>query len=147
MNLPRPRRASPLARAAATTPRRPRRAPRAAALVALAAVVYTSLPGCGLFPRLEDAECPPGGTDLTFENFGKPFLDKNCNYCHGASVLDRKSAPPAYVFDTPEQVEQWASRIYVRAAGSNDSMPPGPDDPSPEDRAKLAEWLACEYGD
>lgn len=129
---------------------RPSRRPRpahAAALAALTLVVYTSLPGCGLFERLEDAECPPGGTALTFDNFGKPFLDKYCNYCHGGPVLDRQSAPPAYVFDTPEQIEKWASRIYVRAAGSNDSMPPGPTDPPIEEREKLAEWLACEYGD
>jgi hypothetical protein len=34
-------------------------------------------------------------------------------------------------------------RIYIRAAGSNDSMPPGPDDPPRAERDKLAEWLAC----
>lgn len=113
------------------------------ALLALAASI--SAAGCGLFERLEDAECPPGGTTLTFENFGKPFLDTHCNSCHGAAVVDRKSAPPAYVFETPEQVEKWADRIFVRAAASNDSMPPGPDDPPREERDKLAEWLACTY--
>ena len=102
--------------------------------------------GCGLFPELSSSTCPPGGTDLTFDDFGKPFLDKYCNYCHGADVLDRQSAPPAYVFEKPEQIEKWADRIYIRSAGANDSMPPGPDDPPREERDKLAEWLACEYG-
>lgn len=120
---------------------RPPRLLAPALLAALAALA----PGC-LYDKLEDAECPPGGTDLTFENFGGEFLDRHCNYCHGAAVEDRKSAPPAYVFETPEQVEKWADRIYVRAAGRNDSMPPGPDDPPREERDKLAEWLACTYG-
>ena len=104
------------------------------------------LPGC-VYEKLEDRECPPGGTDLTFENFGKDFLDRHCNYCHGASVLDRQSAPPAYVFETPAQIEKWADRIYIRAAGPNTTMPPGPDDPPEAEREKLAEWLACTYGD
>jgi len=122
--------------------------PMRARLFLVAALLAASLslvPGCGLFERLEDAECPPEGTELTFENFGKPFLDKYCNYCHGAAVLDRQSAPPAYVFETPEQIEKWADRIFVRAAGSNESMPPGPDDPPREEREKLAEWLGCNY--
>jgi uncharacterized membrane protein len=114
--------------------------------VALLATLVTLSPAC-IYDKLEDAECPPGGTELTFENFGEKFLDAHCNYCHGATIVDRKGAPPAYVFETPAQVEQWASRIYVRAAGRNDSMPPGPDDPPREERDKLAEWLACTYGD
>jgi uncharacterized membrane protein len=113
--------------------------------LAFVAALAALAPAC-IYDKLEDAECPPGGTDLTFESFGKPFLDKYCNYCHGAAVLDRQSAPPAYVFETPEQVEMWASRIYVRAAGRNDSMPPGPADPPREERDKLAEWLVCTYG-
>ncbi|MEZ4295266.1 MAG: hypothetical protein R3B70_09855 [Polyangiaceae bacterium] len=124
------------------TPSRPHVAAAITAAISLALLA----PGC-LFEKLEDAECPPGGTELTFDNFGKPYLDRYCNYCHGAAVLDRQSAPPAYVFETPEQVEKWADRIYARAAGPNDSMPPGPDDPPREERDKLAEWLACTYGD
>ena len=122
----------------------PARAPRLLALASLAALAALT-PAC-LYDKLEDAECPPGGTDLTFENFGEEFLDSHCNYCHGSSIVDRQGAPPAYVFETEEQVERWASRIYVRAAGRNDSMPPGPDDPPREERDKLAEWLACTYG-
>lgn len=113
----------------------------------LAAASALLVPGCGLFARLDDAECPPGGTTLTFDNFGKPFFDKYCNHCHGADILDRQSAPPAYVFETPEQIEKWADRIFVRAAATNDSMPPGPDDPPQAERDDLAEWLACTYGE
>lgn len=119
---------------------------RPLALVFVLVSVAIFAPGC-LYDKLEDAECPPGGTTLTFQNFGAEFLDRYCNYCHGSGVLDRQSAPPAYVFETEDQVKQWAERIYVRAAGRNDSMPPGPDDPPREERDKLAEWLACTYGD
>ncbi|MBK8257039.1 MAG: c-type cytochrome [Polyangiaceae bacterium] len=104
------------------------------------------LPSC-VYEKMEDAECPSGGTTLTYENFGQDFFAKYCNYCHGASVEDRQSAPPAYVFDTEAQVEKWAERIYIRAAGRNETMPPGPDDPPREERDKLAEWLVCTYGD
>ncbi|MFO0590539.1 MAG: hypothetical protein U0441_23560 [Polyangiaceae bacterium] len=123
-------------------------APRRTRLFALAllpAAAALAISGCGLFPELSGSSCP-NGTDLTLENFGRPFMDKYCNYCHGSTILDRKGAPPAYVFETPEQIEKWAARIYVRAAGPNDSMPPGPDDPPREERDKLEEWLACTYG-
>ena len=114
----------------------------AASLALTGALAFS---GCGLFPELSGSTCP-SGTDLTLDNFGREFLDKYCNYCHGSSILDRKGAPPAYVFETPAQIEKWAARIYVRAAGPNDSMPPGPDDPPRVERDKLAEWLACTYG-
>lgn len=130
----------------APTPSFARRARFGLAVVLLGAMGALAPAGCGLFPELSGSTCPPEGTTLTFENFGKPFLDRYCNWCHGADVLDRKSAPPAYVFEKPEQVERWADRIYVRAAGPNDSMPPGPDDPPRAERDKLAEWLACTYG-
>lgn len=100
-----------------------------------------------VYEKMEDVECPTGGTTLTYENFGQDFFAKYCNYCHGASVEDRQSAPPAYVFDTEAQIEKWADRIYIRAASRNDTMPPGPDDPPREERDKLAEWLVCTYGD
>jgi uncharacterized membrane protein len=109
-------------------------------------VALLAAAGCGLFPTLDSAVCPTGGTDLTWDNFGKDFFDRYCNYCHGSQNLDRHGAPPAYVFETPAEVEKFADRIYVRAAGPNDSMPPGPDDPPREERDKLAEWLACTYG-
>lgn len=105
------------------------------------ALLLTAI-GCAT-PDLEDAECPPGGTALTYENFGHTFMDAWCKGCHGAAVLDRQGAPPAYVFDTHEQVQRWADRIYARSAGTNDSMPPGPEDPSDQARDELEEWLAC----
>ena len=52
-------------------------------------------------------------------------------------------APESYRFETIEDVRDRRDRIFVRAAASNTSMPPGPSDPSVDDREQLAEWLAC----
>ena len=42
-----------------------------------------------------------------------------------------------------DSVRHFADRIFDRSAGDSISMPPGPEDPSQEERDKLAEWLAC----
>jgi uncharacterized membrane protein len=97
--------------------------------------------GCG--ETLDEAACPPEGTSLTYENFGAEFLRNHCQGCHASGVKDRRGAPREYAFDTRDDAEAWADRIYVRSAGDNTSMPPGPDDPSEEERDDLAEWLAC----
>ena len=92
---------------------------------------------------LEDYPCPEGGTKLTYDGFGKAFMGNYCQGCHGSTVKERNGAPPSYVFDTHDQVIAHEDRIFARAAGDNDSMPPGPDDPPDADRTRLAEWLAC----
>src|SRR5262249_30706730 len=97
---------------------------------------------CG-FETLDEASCPKEGTKLTYESFGAPFFGRHCNVCHSAETGSRQGAPGNYVFETREQVLEHRSRIFVRAAGADDSMPPGPDDPPRDERNKLAEWLAC----
>jgi uncharacterized membrane protein len=92
---------------------------------------------------IDQFACPSGGTQLTYDNFGSAFLGENCNTCHSAENSLRHGAPEAYRFDTLDEVHQRASRIFVRAAGPNVSMPPGPDDPPADARDQLAEWLAC----
>jgi uncharacterized membrane protein len=102
------------------------------------------LAGCIDAPvEMSDYPCPPAGTALTYESFGKAFLDTECNTCHAATPGHRHGAPESYVFDTIEGVHAHRDRIFVRAAASNVSMPPGPEDPPAEDRERLAEWLAC----
>jgi hypothetical protein len=109
--------------------------PRAALpLLALAAVLVA----CHVETSIEDHPCPPGGTRLTYDDFGQPFFDAWCIRCHGG--------PNGYSsrsFTTVESIRSQADRIFVNAAADNTSMPPGPDGPSPEDRAALADWLAC----
>lgn len=116
---------------------------RAKLLAALVAI-GPALASCGLFyTDIEDYPCPPGGTDLTYGNFGGTFINVYCQSCHGSNAEDRAGAPGEFIFDTPDQVAKHKERIFARSAADNDSMPPGPDDPSPEEREKLAEWLAC----
>jgi uncharacterized membrane protein len=96
---------------------------------------------CGAAPlEIEEVPCPEAGTALTYDGFGRGFLASHCNTCHTAG---RSGAPASYRFDTLEDVRRHRARIFVRAAGPNVSMPPGPADPPEEERDRLAEWLAC----
>jgi len=113
-------------------------------LLSGALLLCAALCSCSLFyTELDSYPCPPQGTALRYENFGAPFMNSYCQSCHSADSADRKGAPGEFIFDTPEQIQRHRARIFVRSAAGNDSMPPGPDDPSAEERTKLAEWLAC----
>jgi uncharacterized membrane protein len=92
---------------------------------------------------LDQRACPPDGTTLTYDDFGKPFLDEWCNTCHGAAASDRNGAPPNITFDTQDQAVEWKARIFALAADDNTSMPLGSNIPSSDDRHKLGDWLAC----
>ena len=122
-----------------TSPNRRRRRPNPWRGIALLAWVAA----CGGTEHLEDAECTPAGEELTYENFGQPFLGAYCQECHARDQLDRRGAPDHVSFDSHGDVWEWDDRIYARSAASNKSMPPGPDDPPLEERALLAQWLAC----
>lgn len=107
-------------------------------------LLVSGLCACGLFyTDFDDYACPPGGTDLTYDNFGASFINAHCQSCHGSESNDRQGAPGEFIFDTHEQVIRHKERIFVRSAAENDSMPPGPDDPPLDERMKLADWLAC----
>ena len=82
------------------------------------------------------------GTQLRYQNFGAAFVDSYCQSCHSSQSIDRQGAPGEFIFDTVEQIQRHRARIFVRSAADNDSMPPGPNDPSKEQRKQLAEWLA-----
>jgi hypothetical protein len=92
---------------------------------------------------MSDYPCPPGGTKLTYDDFGRGFLAANCQVCHGQPSNERRGAPPEVDFHSRDEVVRWKERIFVRAAANNTSMPPGPDDPPEQDRYMLADWLAC----
>ena len=99
--------------------------------------------GCGSWTELDEHDCPPEGTESTYDNFGKGFFSLYCNGCHAVAAEDRRGAPQAYVFDTYDQVYVLRERIFIRAAADNISMPPGPDDPPAHERDQLADWIAC----
>jgi uncharacterized membrane protein len=92
---------------------------------------------------IDDVPCPTQGTTLTYDNFGKGFIDGNCQRCHGASTSNRNGAPSDFDFGTVDRVRAHKDRIFARAAEDNVTMPPGPDDPPEPERKKLGEWLAC----
>lgn len=108
----------------------------------LAPLLFLGL-GCGGWTELADYECPPEGTEHTYDNFGKGFMSLYCNDCHSVAAEERRGAPQAYIFDTYDQVHVLRERIFIRAAADNITMPPGPDDPPEHERIKLAEWIAC----
>ncbi|MFT3923713.1 MAG: hypothetical protein QM778_14370 [Myxococcales bacterium] len=98
--------------------------------------------GCSI-AQLDDAECPPNGTSLSYENFGEEFMARWCTRCHQPYAANRHGAPGEFNFDSLRGIRLHADRIFARAALDNDSMPPGPDDPPLSQREDLAEWLAC----
>ncbi len=75
--------------------------------------------------------------------FGADFMARHCQSCHGSTSADRRGAPGESIFDTAEQVRRHRGRIFLCSAAGNDSMPPGPDDPSRAERDPLADGLAC----
>ena len=83
--------------------------------------------------------CPTGGTDLTYETFGKQFFNDYCLNCHftGSTV---KGALP---YDSQAAIQDNAEEIYKRAGGTNTNMPQSGTKPTSDERQQLAEWLSC----
>src|SRR5205823_3293576 len=102
------------------------------------ALMFLFAVGCKEETTIDDRKCPPAGTELTYDNFGRDFMNDNCQTCHGKHSSDRNGAPSSYDFGTLEGVRDHKDRIFVRAAADNTTMPPGPDDPPDADREKLA---------
>ncbi|HTU58902.1 MAG TPA: hypothetical protein VMF89_10725, partial [Polyangiales bacterium] len=50
--------------------------------------------------NLTGTMCPEGGGTLTYENFGKKFMEDYCLTCHSVDSKDRKMAPADHNFDT-----------------------------------------------
>lgn len=94
-----------------------------------------------------DPPIDPGACEtsyLDYDNFGEPFLLDWCAGCHSAGLpLNMRQMAPADVnFDTLDGARRFADRIAARATGPMANMPPA-GGPSAEERAMLAEWIAC----
>ncbi len=95
------------------------------------------------------AVCPDDST-LTYENFGKMFMEDYCTRCHSSELegAARMDAPDGHDFDTIEGI--WGVQDHIdqmAAAGpdkTNMAMPIGNPKPTLEERELLGEWLACE---
>lgn len=109
----------------------------------LPAILLAACSSACSLQSLDPSACPTGGTKLTYDNFGATFFAGYCNSCHSAEVGHRNGAPEDYRFDSREAIAAHKERIFERSAGTNDSMPPGPDDPPLGEREQLAEWLDC----
>jgi uncharacterized membrane protein len=110
--------------------------------VAVAALALVAACGSGV-TTIDEYPCPPQGTPLTYDDFGRDWLNANCQVCHGQPSKDRNGAPPEVDFHSRDDVVKYKDRIFARAAANNTSMPPGPDDPPEKERYELADWLAC----
>jgi hypothetical protein len=120
---------------------------RIALAVAFAAAGCTDTPP--LFGPPTQSECPPGST-LTWESFGRPFMEGYCTRCHHSQLRGeaRMGATSFHDFDTVSGVR--AVKLHVdetSAAGpaaTNTSMPPDGPRPTLDERRLLGEWLACD---
>ena len=113
------------------------RSARALVALSLAMVVVALVGGC-IGTEIEDYPCPPEGTNLTYESFGKGFFASHCVECHGGGHGHSSTS-----YTTIESIRRDKDRIFINAAADNTYMPPGPDDPDENQREALAEWLAC----
>jgi hypothetical protein len=102
--------------------------------LAALAVLLSSCTGASS-TGIEPISCPPGGTQLTYVNFGEELISSNCTTrgCH-----DQKSPR----LTTQADIKAHASAILDEAVYT-DAMPENRDMLLAE-REKLGEWLACD---
>ncbi|MGE3455159.1 MAG: hypothetical protein AB7O24_08625 [Kofleriaceae bacterium] len=101
-----------------------------------------------IFGPPTQSTCPPTST-LTYNNFGKSFMERYCTECHDSDLVgdDRQGAPTFHDFDSLYGIKAVSNHIdETTAAGPaavNDGMPQ--DDPKPtlDERYQLGEWIAC----
>lgn len=119
--------------------------PEGALLLALAACGAdgpSPAPTAG-FESVWERPCPEG-SPLTWDSFGAAFVLSWCTSCHSSDLPEgmRQQAPPDVNLDTAGGVRRNLERVWLRAADGNTTMPPL-GGPSPEERERLGEWLAC----
>jgi hypothetical protein len=92
---------------------------------------------------LDERPCPDD-SDLTWENFGGPFVLTYCTGCHHSELPAdvRQNAPYAINLESVELVRTNADRMWARAADQNATMPPA-GAAADDERMLLGEWLAC----
>jgi len=122
-------------------------------LIAGLALLVAAPAGCSSGPWVPTptgATCPPEGTDLTYENFGTPFMEAYCVRCHSSELKGaaRMGAPIYHDFDSKIGILNVAAHVDREAAAGPDAidrhMPPNGDKPTDAERYDLGTWLACE---
>jgi uncharacterized membrane protein len=90
------------------------------------------------------------GSTLTYENFGRAFMETYCTRCHSSSLSGdaRNCAPSDHNFDTLDEIITYRDHIDEAAAAGpgsvNTAMPPSGTPPTEQERRDLGTWLACE---
>ena len=121
---------------------------RAGALVLL----LGALAGCpqdDIWGPPTETVCPPGGTSLTYTDFGKPFMEKYCTRCHHSELVGsaRKGAPSFHDFDSLFGIKAVSGHIDETTgsgpAATNTGMPPDGAKPTKAEREMLSQWIAC----
>lgn len=133
-------------------------------LTIIAVLLGASLAACGEAPTPTGTVCPsPDPMTLTYDNFGRDFMTRYCTQCHDSALprSQRNGAPIYHDFDTRLGVRQVLGHIDEQAGFGPDanntfmpgsrcpSTPGGPvdkacDQPTTDERTKLAQWIACE---
>lgn len=125
-------------------------------LVLMAALLTSQMghgDGCcageeSVFGPPTESTCPPG-SPLTYNNFGKPFMERYCTRCHHSELTGaaRQGAPSFHDFDTLFGIRAVSDHIdQTTAAGpaaTNTGMPPASPEPTMMERLQLGEWIAC----
>lgn len=121
-------------------------------VIACASIASTA---CGeeeeqpLFGPATEAICPTGSS-LTYDNFGREFMESYCTRCHSTELTgeDRQGATSFHDFDTLFGIKAVSIHVdFTTASGpaaTNDSMPPNGPTPTFEEREQLGEWIACD---
>lgn len=90
-----------------------------------------------------DSGDPCAGVPLVnYATFGQGFMSTHCQGCHASTTANRYGAPEDVVFDTVEQVWEWAPLILVMAVGKEPDMPPA-GGVTEDDQTRLRWWLDC----
>jgi uncharacterized membrane protein len=101
-----------------------------------------------LFGPPTESECTTGST-LTYENFGRGFMERYCTRCHASALRGeaRHGAPSFHDFDTLFGIKAVFDHVDETTASgpaaTNTSMPPDTPSPTLAERRQLGEWLAC----
>jgi hypothetical protein len=115
-------------------------------------VAVVLLAGCDddyvLFGPPTETVCPTDST-LTYENFGREFMEDYCTKCHDSALVgsDRMGAPSFHDFDTVFGIRAVSNHIDETAAAGpasiNEGMPREAPFPTLDERYLLGEWVAC----